>query len=200
MFPWSKTMLHCDISDNLCQRCSNPETSRCPWGHVLKHGAITLPHFIPCVFSSSTLHLLSVAIYVKGDHWNNSFDFMCGGDFRSTTSLSLSLPCFARASGKRQWSRSLQRKGPFFIFPPERGKTAAQTKHQIHIKAATPPFFFLFLTTVLSLTLYLSFYPLDYQQPWLFYPPHPLFLLSVCGLLLNRRSSTGNTEQQPPKC
>lgn len=130
-------------------------------------------------------------------------------------------PCFGWASGKQRPSKGFQK--AFLIFLPERGVTAAQTKHQIQSwSTSKPP-----LLYVLSVLCHRSFHtPFPQTQlhptvsssfPWpcisLFIhwlstavavlPPSSSFslliplLLSVCGLLLNRRSSTGNWAEQP---
>lgn len=124
------------------------------------------------------------------------------------------------ASGKHQLSKSFQKKA-FLIFLPERGITAAQTKHQIQSWSTSKPPLLHLLSVLrhhslhspstaspncsprpfLDLVLLLFFYPLIINGRGCFTPPHLLSLCSslfysVCGLLLNRRSSTGNRVRQ----
>lgn len=127
------------------------------------------------------------------------------------------------ASGKHQLSKSFQKKA-FLIFLPERGITAAQTKHQIQ-SWSTSKLPLLYLLSVLRhhslhtpstaspncsprpfldlVLLLFFFYPLIINGCGCFTPPPPHLLslcsslfYSVCGLLLNRRSSTGNRVRQ----
>lgn len=126
------------------------------------------------------------------------------------------------ASGKHQLSKSFQKKA-FLIFLPERGITAAQTKHQIQSWSTSKlPLLYLlsvlrhhslhtpstaspncsprpFLDLVLLLFFFIHWLSTDVAV--LPPPPHLLSLCSslfysVCGLLLNRRSSTGNRVRQ----